>query len=249
MTEFMPCLVYMLRNSDYHKLMSNITEKNYNYFCTIPLLAGMYGLNRVIDAGISLKTELKQGWDDKEARVILMENILAKDDFLKFAPPESKGAVIASLIETSFWDEIASPASHRAEVCDGGTTFASRKRAILNVLRWVQSKREYENVMQHLSKNIGKKGDWKANVARVLAFPGQGEAPREYGYDGRFVPGAQKVIITPSHYAENLHAIYNWLPDAPAVPAGHPNMSEWALAEVPLRYIHSCTNYITTQHG
>ncbi|QKJ86937.1 hypothetical protein PMPD1_1988 [Paramixta manurensis] len=249
MTEFMPCLVYMLRNADYTRLMAIMTEDDYNYFCAIPLLVGMYGLNRVIDAGISLKTELKQGWDDKEARVALMENILAKDDCMKFAPPESKGAVIASLIETSFWDGVASPASHRAEACEGSTTFASRKRAILNVLRWVQSKREHENVMQHLSKNIGKKDDWKMNEARVLAFLGQGEEPLEYGYDGMFVPGAQKVIITPSHYAENLHAIYDWLPDAPAVPAGHPNMSEWRLTEVPLRYIHSCTRYITTQHG
>lgn len=249
MTEFMPCLIYMLRNADYIRLMSNITEKNYKYFCAIPLLTGMYNLNRVIDAGEEIIGTLENGWGDKDARVALMEKVLGSDDYLKFAPPESKGAVIASLIETSFWDEIASPSSHRAEACEGGTTFASRKRAILNVLRWVQSKREYENVMQHLTTTIGEKGDWKANEARVLTFLGQGEAPREYGYDGRFVPGAQKVIITQSHYAENLHAIYDWLPDAPAVPAGHPNMSEWTLTEVPLMYIHSCTNYIITQHG
>ncbi len=249
MSEFMPCLIYMLRNADYTRLMAIMTENDYNYFCAIPLLVGMYGLNRVIDGGEDIIDTLSKGWDDKERRVRLMNEILSSDDCMKFTPPESKGAVIASLIETSFWDELASPASHREKKCEGGTLFARRKRAILNVLRWVQSKREYDNIMQHLSATIGEKGDGKANESRVLAFLGRGEAPREYGYDGRFIPGAQKVIITPGHYAENLQAIYDWLPDAPAVPAGHPNMSEGALMEVPLRYIHSCTNLITTQHG
>lgn len=249
MTEFMPCLAYMLRNADYTRLMSIMAEDDYRYFCAIPLLAGMYNLNRAIDAGDEIIGSLKTGWRDKEARVRLMEKILDNDEYLKYAPPESKGAAIAALIETSFWDEIASPASHREEACESGTTFASRKRAILAVLRWVQSKREYENIMQHLSKKIGEKGDWKANEARVIAFLAEGEKPREYGYDASFIPGAQKVIITPSHYAENLHAIYTHLPDAPAVSPGHPNEFMLPLTPVPTSFLHSCTTYITTQHG
>jgi len=145
--------------------------------------------------------------------------------------------------------EVASPASHQGEACEAGTTFASRKRAILAVLRWVQSKREYENIMQHLSTTIGEKGDWKANEARVIAFLAEGEQPREYGYDAGFISGAQKVIITPSHYAENLHAIYTHLPDAPAVSPGHPNEFMLPLTPVSPSFLHSCTTYITTQHG
>ncbi|WP_276971949.1 hypothetical protein [Tatumella ptyseos] len=249
MDEFMPCFTYMLRNADYTRLMSIMLEDDYRYFCAIPLLAGMYSLNRVIDAGNKIMGALKTSWDDKEARVRLMEKILDNDDYLKYAPPESKGAAIAALIETSFWDEIASPASHRGEACEGGTTFASRKRAILAVLRWVQSKREYENIMQHLSTTIGEKGDWKANEARVIMFLAKGEQPREYGYDARFIPGGPKVIITPSHYAENLHAIYTHLPDAPAVSPGHSNEFMLPLTPVSPSLLHSCTTYIITQHG
>ncbi|HHL2502340.1 TPA: hypothetical protein ACQ301_004477 [Yersinia enterocolitica] len=249
MTEFMPCLAYMLRNADYTRLMNIMAEDDYRYFCAIPLLAGMYNLNRVIDAGDEIIDSLKMGWEDKEARVRLMEKILNNDEYLKYAPPESKGAAIAALIETSFWDEVASPASHRGEACEAGTTFASRKRAVLAVLRWVQSKREYENIMQHLSTTIGEKGDWRANEARVTAFLAQGEQPREYGYDAGFIPGAQNVIITPSHYAEQLHGIYEYLPDAPAISPGHLNEFRQPLAEVPQMYLHSCTTYITTQHG
>ncbi len=249
MTEFMPCLAYMLRNADYIRLMDIMTEDDYGYFCAIPLLAGMYNLNRAIDAANAIGTTLKVGWDDKEARVRLMEKILDNDEYLKYAPPESKGAAIAALIEKNVWDEVASPASHQGEACEGGTTFASRKRAILAVLRWVQSKREYENIMQHLSTTIGDKGDWKANEARVITFLAEGEQPREYGADASFIPGAQKVIITPSHYAENLHAIYTYLPDAPAISPGHPNEFMLPLTPVSPSFLHSCTTYITTQHG
>jgi len=249
MKEFMPCLAYMLRNADYTRLMSIMAEDDYRYFCAIPLLAGMYNLNRVIDAGDEIIDSLKMGWEDKEARVRLMKKILSNDEYLKYAPPESKGAAIASLIERNFWDEVASPASHQGEACEAGTTFASRKRAILAVLRWVQSKREYENIMQHLSKIIGEKGDWKANESRVIAFLAQGEQPREYGYDASFIPGAQKITITPSHYAENLQAIYTHLPDAPAVSPGHPNEFMLPLTPVSPSFLHSCTTYITTQHG
>lgn len=249
MSDFMPCLAYMLRNADYIRLMDVMKEDDYGAFCAIPLLAGMYNLNRAIDAGDEIIGSLKAGWRDKEARVALMEKILTDADYLKYAPPESKGAAIAALIEKNVWDEVASPASHRGEACEASTTFASRKRAILAVLRWVQSKREYENIMQHLYRKIGEKGDWKVNEARVIAFLAEGEQPREYGYDASFIPGTQKVIITPSHYAENLHAIYTHLPDAPAVSPGHPNEFMLPLTPVSPSFLHSCTTYITTQHG
>ena len=43
-------------------------------------------------------------------------------DYLKSAPPESRGAAIAPLTETSFRDEAASPASHRGEARKAGTS-------------------------------------------------------------------------------------------------------------------------------
>lgn len=251
MTDFMPCLTYMLRNADYLQLMNIMAAETYYGFCAIPLLVGMYGVNRLVDGledtSQKLQDSLKNSWEAKEARVALMERILStKGDCLKYAPPESKGAAIASLIENNFWDRAASPASHAETPCEGGTIFSARKRAVLYALRWVQSKRDYENVMQHLSKKISEKGDWRQNEQQVAAFLGQGETPRTYG-SGGFVPNAANVTIVASHYAENLRAIYQSLPDSERTQ--REIESQLPLQEVQPVLIYSCTKLITTMHG
>ncbi|WP_192903266.1 hypothetical protein [Photorhabdus khanii] len=217
--EFMPCLAYMLRNMDYVKMLELMAEEHYYAFCMMPLLKlGEVVLGNKLK---NLKDDLTASWEDKEKRVSLMEKINdSQGDVLKYAPPETRGAVIAALIETNFWDEVASPASNRELKGEFMTTFSARKRAILVVLKWVQSKRDYEKVMRNLHKVPGDGGkdpdgginDWKAGEEKVVAFLGQGEAPRVYGSSDKFVPFAAKVIIEPSHYAKNLKDIYNWLP-------------------------------------
>lgn len=250
MTEFMPCLIYMLRNADYIRLMQIMMADDYYAFCAIPLLVGMYGINRVIDSMSSVTDTLILSWGNKEARVGLMERILStKGDCLKFAPPESKGAVIAALIETNLWDNIASQVSHAETVCEGGTVFSARKRAIIYSLRWIQSQREYENIMQHLGTDMTVKSDWKLNEQKVIAFLAQGETPRTYGFAGSLVPAAQNITIEPSHYADNLRNLYLDLPQAPAIPPGHVNMSTLPLREVLPAYLHSCTRLIHSMHG
>ncbi|OCQ54141.1 hypothetical protein Ppb6_00635 [Photorhabdus australis subsp. thailandensis] len=216
--EFMPCLAYMLRNMDYVKLLV-MTEEHYYAFCMMPLIKlGEFALTESTEGLISV---LKESWEDKEKRVALMEKINdSQGDVLKYAPPETRGAVIAALIETNFWDEVASPASHRELKGEIMTVFSARKRAVLEVLKWVQSKRDYEHVMQNLHKVPGEGGEvpkeggnkWKAGEEEVIAFLGRGEAPRVYGRNDNFVPLAAKVIIEPSHYAKNLKDIYDWLP-------------------------------------
>ncbi|ERT10547.1 hypothetical protein [Photorhabdus temperata] len=217
--EFMPCLAYMLRNMDYVKMLELMAEEDYYAFCMMPLLKlGEVVLGNRLK---NLKDDLTASWEDKEKRVALMEKINdSQGDVLKYAPPETRGAMIAALIETNFWDEVASPASNRELKGEFMTVFSARKRAILAVLKWVQSKRDYENVMQNLHKVPGEGGkdpdvainDWKTGEAKVVAFLGRGEAPRVYGSSDKFVPFAAKVIIEPSHYAKNLKDIYDWLP-------------------------------------
>ena len=251
MSEFMPCLTYMLRNADYIRLMQIMMADDYYAFCAIPLLVGMYGINRVIDAGGNIAAELKNSWDKKESRVALMTNILnTKGDCLKFTPPESKGAAIAALIDTNLWDNVASPVSHGETSCEGGAVFSARKRAIIYALRWVQSQREYENVMQHLSKMPGEeKSNWRINEQRVIAFLAQGETSKTYGFAGSLVPVARNITIEPSHYADNLRNLYLHLPEAPAIPPGHINMSTLPLREVLPTYLHSCTRLIYSMYG
>jgi hypothetical protein len=134
----------------------------------------------------------------------------------KVYSPESKGAAIAALIDTNLWDNVASPVSHEETTCEGGAVFSARKRAIIYALRWVQSQREYENVMQHLSKMPGEeKSNWRINEQRVIAFLAQGETPKTYGFAGSLVPAARNITIEPSHYADNLRNLYLHLPEAP----------------------------------
>lgn len=217
-TDFMPCLIYMLRNADYIKLSENvIREGDFYAFCALPLLITMYGVDNLATATWSqtnrLLVELEKSWSDKENRVKIMNKILAtQGECLKYSPPESKGAAIASLIEHNVWDEVASPASNAQTECEGLVMFSARKRAVLLCLRWIQSKREYENVMQHLSKEFNAVGSWRGNQQDVADFLALGEDEREYG--GIITP---KVKILPSHYAKNLMDIWSSLPDTQEV--------------------------------
>ncbi|EPF6065959.1 hypothetical protein R4Q63_005229 [Enterobacter cloacae] len=241
-TDFMPCLTYMLRNADYIKLSEEvIREGDFYAFCALPLLIGMYGVNQLTDnlcqETVLLLDKLRESWDEKERRVQLMQHILdTQGKCLRYSPPESKGAAIASLIERNFWDDVASPASHAQTKCEGLTTYSARKRAVLFALRWVQSKRDYENVMQHLSKNFEISGGWQENQQRVVEFLALGEEGQTYGL-GSISPNLSIVKIYPSYYAKNLMAIYSSLPDSINIRGNELN----SLVEVSPALMESCT--------
>ncbi|WHQ76469.1 hypothetical protein [Pantoea sp. Lij88] len=240
-TDFMPCLTYMLRNADYIKLSENvIREGDFYAFCALPLLITMYGVDNLATATWSqtnrLLVELEKSWSDKENRVKIMNKILAtQGECMKYSPPESKGAAIASLIEHNVWDEVASPASNAQTVCEGLVMFSARKRAVLLCLRWIQSKREYENVMQHLSKDFNAVGSWRGNQQDVADFLALGEDEREYG--GII---SLRVKISPSHYAKNLMDIWSGLPDTLEVKGNETHR----LKEISPALMHSCTRVI-----
>jgi hypothetical protein len=200
----------------------------------------MYGVDNLATATWSqtnrLLVELEKSWSDKENRVKLMNKILAtQGECMKYSPPESKGAAIASLIEHNVWDEVASSASNAQTECEGLVMFSARKRAVLLCLRWIQSKREYENVMQHLSKDFSAVGSWRGNQQDVADFLALGEDEREYG--GIITP---KVKILPSHYAKNLMDIWSSLPDTQEVKGNEAQR----LKEISPALMHSCTRVI-----
>lgn len=240
-TDFLPCLTYMLRNADYVKLSDKvIREGDFYAFCALPLLITIYGVDNLKTATWNqtnrLLVELDKSWGDKEKRVKLMSEILdTQGDCLKYSPPESKGAAIASLIEHNFWDEVASPTSNAQTECEGLAIFSARKRAVLLCLRWIQSKREYENVMQHLSKDFNAVGSWQGNQQDVADFLALGESEREFG--GVITP---KVKILPSHYAKNLMDIWSSLPNTQEIK----NNEMHRLKEVSPVLMHSCTRVI-----
>ncbi|PQQ26865.1 hypothetical protein CE143_21915 [Photorhabdus luminescens] len=193
---------------------------------------------------------LKSIRNNKKERVKLMEKINASQgDILKYASPKTKGEIIAVLINSHLWDGVANPVKHYSvkhdeQKCEEGTVVDARKRAVLAALKWVQSKHDYENVMQHaeMMPAVDGEADWRANEAKVIAFLRQGETPKSYGRSDNFVPFAAKVTIQPSHYAENLRDIYRSLPSLKA------NANE-PLTPVNVALLSSCTQVVVDQHG
>ncbi|MBP6123044.1 MULTISPECIES: hypothetical protein [Providencia] len=251
--DFLPTFGYMLRNVDYIKVLAIVTDEDFQIFCMLTLFDSM-GIVKDIKVFletyqnfIELTNQLKRSWDDKEARIALMENVNRTDGgCLKLAPPESKGAAIASLMTGNFWDEI-SPASHKGTICEGGVRFASRKRAILLILSWAQSKRDYENIMQHLSMNIGEKGNWRVNEVQVAAFLADGEnpisaiKPQLFGPAPVMLGKIPDIRIEPSHYRKNLVALYQQLPDCLEVLQNTDVNQQVPLKQVEFIYVDSCT--------
>ncbi|OCA53201.1 hypothetical protein [Photorhabdus namnaonensis] len=188
---------------------------------------------------------LKSIPNNKNERVKLMEKINASQgDILEYASPKTKGEIIAVLINSHLWDGVANPVKHDEQKCEEGTIVDARKRAVLAALKWVQSKHDYENVMQHaeMMPAVDGEADWRANEAKVIAFLRQGETPKSYGRSDNFVPFAAKVTIQPSHYAENLRDIYRSLPSL-KVNANEP------LTPVNIALLSSCTQVVVDQHG
>ncbi|CNI47612.1 hypothetical protein [Yersinia pekkanenii] len=234
-SEFLPCFTYMLRNMDYEKLTKIVLESDYYAFCMLPIL-----LLNGVKFGVEIENiteSLISSWESKEQRVTLMDKINDSDgDCLKYSPPETKGAVIAALIETNFWDTL-SLSSNQMQPCDGpGAIMSARKLAILYTLKWVQSQRDYENVMQHLDKIPGAKvkGDWEKNQQQVLAFLAKGEEARIYPYVG---------LVQASHYAEKLAQIYVSLPTANNIDPDIP------LQPVNSVLLSSCSKLVYQQHN
>ncbi|EAA8471442.1 hypothetical protein DUD99_16110 [Salmonella enterica subsp. enterica] len=240
--EFVPCLSYMLRNMDYARLHEIMIEEDYYAFCALTLLALGTGGPAAAAALIAANTaknlvnNLVKDWNDKERRVEMMEDINSSNgDKLKYALPEARGAAIAAMMETNFWDRI-SPASNEKQPCEGpGGTMSARKLAILNVLRWVQSQRDFENTMQHLNKKPQASTDnWEANRDTVLEFLAKGEGTTIYPYIG---------AVESSHYAQKLGDIYQALP----VTADVEHDKE--LKPVNALYISGCKKLVDQQHG
>ncbi|WP_350304643.1 formylglycine-generating enzyme family protein [Photorhabdus viridis] len=193
----------------------------------------------------NLTPDLTSIRSNKEARVELMKKINASQgDVLKSIPLETKGEVIAVLIDPNLWSEVVNPVNHDEQTCGEGSVLNERKRAVLAALKWIQSKRDYENVMQHVEIIPMADGEknWQINEANVIAFLSKGETPKNYGRNDNFIPLAAKVTIQSSHYAENLRKIYRSLPAVQA------NANE-PLKPVNTALLSSCPQVVVEQHG
>ncbi len=202
---FMKSFMYMLRNVDYQKLEEMMPPDSFRALCAIPIILAAESIQIGVDIFKSIKSDiqgiliqLEKVLDDEEKRVVLMNSIISNPDRLKYTPPETKGSIIARLMDVNFLDIIDSRNQKRDTNKWG--VMQQRKTAIMYCFKWVQSKADYRNVIQHITAvPATKKVSVKANEDALLHFMGLSEI----GFLDKYS----------SQYEQNLHLLYNRLPD------------------------------------
>lgn len=187
MDQLMPCVGHMLRNIDYNKMVLLIAEKDFYILCQYPIIIGMgIIIVNTYQALEDISRHLNKLWEEAQYRTNLMTFIL-DDGGAGFAcsPPETKGAIILSLLTDKFWDKNFNRKNHEKLACEVDGTYNARKRAILHILRWAQSIRDLDNIFQHMVLvPDGEKTDIEKGIKDVITFLSDGEEIKKI-YDMR----------------------------------------------------------------
>ncbi|MCK0746639.1 hypothetical protein, partial [Chromohalobacter nigrandesensis] len=165
--------------------------------------------------------QVKNGIEQGLERGNLTSRINADPEMLKYASPEAKGALLYLLTTTSVIDEVdlrnaVSPLDRDAYRFGA---LPNRKRAIIRAFEWVQSKAEFDCVMQRVTPAItaneiaqkDKKASQEEGEKRVYEFLDMGEKERI-----EKLPYLSRAYT--SDYNNDLRRIYEDLP--PVAPKG-----------------------------
>lgn len=104
---FMKSFMYMLRNVDYQKLEQMMAGDAFRSLCAIPIIMAAQGIQvgeAMLKNMVVILQQIRADLKDENKRVNLMDSILSNPDQLKYNPPETKGAVIATLIDQNWAD-------------------------------------------------------------------------------------------------------------------------------------------------
>jgi len=99
----------------------------------------------------------------EERRVQLMQRVNRQPNLLIHATPEAKGVVLYQLTRHDWRFDGLDSRNHR------GGYYAERKRAIKAVLRTAHTKRDFDNLIQHMTPT-GAKGNLAVNKQLILDF-------------------------------------------------------------------------------
>ena len=114
-------------------------------------------------------------WREEESRVQVMKNILRNPDLVKYTIPLAKSQLINMLMNDSFWSHLqwSNYFSEWKDIRDGSTP---RKRAIILVFTWVQSKAEFREIMKGITDSNNKRcASWLQGFNIVKSFLDRGE--------------------------------------------------------------------------
>lgn len=222
--EFIKWVAYQLRHVNYRRL-DFIGAQAFRTISSIIYIAIVTGdkLERYMDYAyaiinsmaeelyIQIRNNIEQGLERGE----LTSRINADPDLLKYASPEAKGALLYLLTTRSFVDEVdwrnaVSPIDRDAFRFGA---LPNRKRAIIRVFEWVQSKAEFDCVMQRVAPTItvteiasaDKQARREAGEDRIYSFLDMGEKERSERFE-------ELSKLYTSDYNNDLRRIYDDLP-------------------------------------
>lgn len=189
---FMEWLFRSLLNANF-EMLEIVADRGYKRAMQLQTLM----LNGVADA----YSDIQGRWDQfgkrlalEEQRVTLMNRVLSNQPELRICVPEAHGIMLYQLTRHGTMTKLLPQnTGWNLEV------MAERKRAVMQICRWAQCKRQFENIVQHMGPN-GEKGGFKGNFKGLLRFMEIGP------FDSRF--------------DDELQALYLSLPYEP--PRGHP---------------------------
>jgi hypothetical protein len=120
-----------------------------------------------IETGIQFKEaieksleDIEEWWEDRNLAIEKSENItariMANPEMLRFSPPETKGALLYQLTEDYwfYWEE-------------------RQEDAVLVILSWIQTQREFQEVCEHMTKDGSKskqKAPYQAGYNRLASL-------------------------------------------------------------------------------
>jgi hypothetical protein len=186
--EFAQWVAYQLKNINYKRL-EFIDDEAFEALSNIMLMALQTGeelRNYMYERADQLSSAVTDLWakiesesDKAQARGKLVERINDNPDVLRYTTPDAKGALIYRLMEINAFDPLAS--ENRTWDWEDINFWrfgfmTERKRAIINIFAWVQSREEYRNVMQRIKPEIS--GDVitvEEGESELLKFLGRGE--------------------------------------------------------------------------
>lgn len=190
---FMEWLFRALLNANF-EMLEIVTKEGYEAAKRLQAML----LNGISDA----YDDVNESWRNfnrklelEDQRIALMNRVLKNPPELRLCVPEAHGIMLYQLTRHSWETKILRPQNTGWSF----ETMAERKKAVMQICRWAQSKRQFENMVQHIGPN-GEKGGFQGNLKGLLRF--------------------MEIGLLDSQFDDELQTLYWGLPSEP--PRGHP---------------------------
>lgn len=189
---FMDWLFRALLNANF-EMLEIVTDEGYKSATRFQAML----LNGITDS----YSDIKGRWDRfsdqlelEDQRVTLMRRVLAQHEALRICVPEAHGIMLYQLTRHGTATKLLPQnTGWNLEV------MGERKKAVMQICKWAQCQRQFENMVQHMGPN-GERGGFKGNFKGLLRF--------------------MEIGPFNSSFDEELQALYRRLPYEP--PRGHP---------------------------